>query len=186
MFHLENFPLLLCHFNFLVSIIEFFLKSLISIINIYSFLFEIVLDPCIFLFHFFIFSINHGFSFLFLYSLSLYLICHFVQMLMPDVNSSNFLIGSNLFGVGDSLGSMFLHTFNLKLFLHNRSFKSSSGFVLYVSKLVFNLHWIIITCKNRAVFSFSTTPESACSCSALLTFIIWRLSQSNTATHTAC
>ena len=187
MFHLENFLLLISHFNFLISCLEFLLKYVVTILNIYSFLFEILLNSSIFFIHFFITDLIHCFSIFGHLFLTLNIACHFVDMFIPNVNSLIFLVGSDCFCISYSLGSVFLNTFYLKLFLHNRPFKTFNSLILNILKLFFNCWWIIISLEIRTILSISfLSPKSAGGCSTHLTLIIRWLSNSYTPTHATC
>jgi hypothetical protein len=170
----------------LISCLEFWLKLVVTLLNIYSFLFEILLNSGIFFIHFFITDLSQCFIIFGPLFLTLNIAGHFVDMFVPNVNSLVFLVGSNCFCISYSLGSVFLNTFYLKLFLHNRPFKTFNSLILNILKLFFNC-WVIITLEIRTVLSLSfLSPKSACSCSTHLTFIIRWLSNSDTPTHATC
>lgn len=137
-----------------------------------------------FLFQFFISLIEKCFFIFFQSSLPFLIIGHFGNVFVPDVDSIVLLVSSDCLGVSDSLGSIFLNSFYFKLFLHYRSFVSSISIILHISELIFDCSWVKITLEIRTVLSISfLSPETTSSCSALLTFIIRRLSHSNTSTH---
>ena len=163
---------------------EFLLKFIIFFFHIYDFLLCVLGNSCIFLFHFFISLIKKCFFIFFHSSLPFLIICHFGNVFVPDGDSIVLLVSSDCLGVSDSLGSIFLHSFYFKLFLHNRSFVSSIGIILHISELIFDCSWVKIALEIRTVLSISfLSPETTSSCSTHLTFIIRRLPNSNTSTH---